>query len=148
MNTQLNWKKIRDEIQRLAHVETLQAEVQRIGSEIRKFDFHTVLSPTAKLKVKSFEKRYAVLMRTIQQTQRQMDREFNRLVRQIKVHRSDVSKVVAKQKITLAKKSKEMKKRFASKAKPVKKGRITSTSKAAKKKTVAGKKPLRKANQK
>lgn len=116
MNTQVNWKKIRGEFQRLADVDTLKSEVQRIGNEIRKFDFHTVLSPAAQAKVKNFEKRYAELMRTIHQAQRQVDREFNKLLRQIKVHRADVSKVVNEQKTKLEKASVLMKKRFTKKA--------------------------------
>lgn len=116
MNTQVNWKKIRNEFQRLADVEKLKMEVHRIGSEIRKFDFHSVLSPKAATKVKNFEKRYADLMRTIHQAQRQMDREFNRILRQIKVHRTDVSKVVAQQKSKLEKASVVLKKRFTKKA--------------------------------
>ena len=80
-----------------------------------------VLSPAAATKVKNFEKRYAELMRTIHQAQRQMDREFNRILRQIKVHRSDVNKVVAQQKDKLEKASTVLKKRFTKKAagKPV-----------------------------
>ncbi len=127
MTTQVNWKKIRDELQRFANVDKLKTEVQRIGTELRNLDFQSVLSPTAQAKVKVFERRYVDLMRTIQQGQRQMDREFNRILRQIKVHRSDVSKVVAEQKSKLEKASKDMQKRFAkttkakAKAKPVRK---------------------------
>jgi hypothetical protein len=116
MTTQVNWKKIRTELQRLADVDKLKSEVSRIGAEIRKFDFHTVLSPAAQTKVKNFEKRYAELMRTIHQAQRQMDREFNKILRQIKTHRSDVGKVVDEQKAKLEKVSKQMKKRFTKKA--------------------------------
>lgn len=116
MNTQVNWKKIRAEFQRLADVEKLKSEVHRIGKEIRNFDFHSVLSPAAQTKVKKFEKRYSTLMRTIHQAQRQVDREFNRLLRQIKVHRSDVNKVVTEQKSKLEKASVHLKKRFTKKA--------------------------------
>src|SRR4051794_22118939 len=113
MTTQVNWKRIRTELQRLADVEQLKGEVARIGAEIRKFDFHSVLSPAAAQKVKTFEKRYTVLMRTIHEAQRQMDREFNRILRQIKTHRSDVTKVVADQKDKLEKVSTDFQKRFS-----------------------------------
>jgi hypothetical protein len=113
MTAQVNWKRIRSELQRLADVDQLKGEVSRIGHEIRKFDFHSVLSPAAAEKVKNFEKRYADLMRTIHQAQRQMDREFNRILRQIKTHRTDVSKVVADQKDKLEKVSTDFKKRFS-----------------------------------
>ena len=123
MNAQVNWKKIRTELQRLADVDKLKNEVTRIGSEIRKFDFHSVLSPNAATKVKHFEKRYSELMKTIHQAQRQMDREFSRIMRQIKVHRSDVNKVVAQQKIKLEKASGVLRKRFSKKAAPVRKAK-------------------------
>lgn len=116
MNTQVNWKKIRSEFNRLADVDTLKGEVQRIGSEIRKFDFHTVLSPAAQQKVKTFEKRYSTLMRTISQAQRQMDREFNRIMREIKTRRRDVNKAVTQQKSKLEAASKQFKKNFSKKA--------------------------------
>src|SRR4051794_15910781 len=63
MSAQASWQRIRNEFQRLTDVDQLKSEVHRIGNEIRKFDFHTVLSPSAQARVKSFERRYAELMR-------------------------------------------------------------------------------------
>lgn len=116
MNTQVNWKKIRNEFQRLTDVDKLKSEVQRIGTEIRKFDYQSMLSPAAQAKVKSFEKRYGELMRTIGQAQRQMDREFNRVLRQIKTYRTDVEGAVTQQKSKLQKVSADLKKRWAKKS--------------------------------
>jgi len=116
MTNQVNWQKIRTEINRLTDVEQLKSEVQRIGAEIRKFDFHTVLSPAAQQKMKKFEKRYTTLMRSISQAQRQMDREYSRILRQIKSHRSDIEKVVTQQKNKLEKASLTFRKRFTKKA--------------------------------
>lgn len=140
MNTQVNWKKIRNELQRLTDVEKLKTEVHRIGQELRKFDFHSVLSPAAQTKVKTFEKRYADLMRTIHQAQRQMDREFNRILRQINVHRDDVSKVVDEQKTKLEKVSVDLQKRFSKKsAGSSKTARSTARNMTSAKKTGARK---------
>jgi hypothetical protein len=116
MTGQMNWQKIRNEINRLTDVDKLKDEVHRIGTEIRKFDFHTVLSPSAQQKMKKFEKRYSHLMRSISKAQRQMDREINRVLRQIKVHRADVDKAVTQQKTKLEKASKVLRKRFAKRA--------------------------------
>lgn len=113
MTSQVNWQKIRNELQRLADVDSLKSEVHRIGAEIRNFDFHSVLTPNAQDKVKNFEKRYTELMRTIHQAQRQVDREINRILRQIKTHGTDVTKVVNEQKEKLEKVSADFKKRFA-----------------------------------
>jgi hypothetical protein len=138
MTTQVNWKRIRSELQRLADVEQLKGEVARIGSEIRKFDFHSVLSPAAAEKVKTFEKRYTVLMRSIHQAQRQMDREFNRILSQIKTHRSDVTKVVNEQKTKLEKVTTDFQKRFSKSA--AKSARTSGTATRKRRRKVAGKK--------
>ena len=131
MTTQFNWGKLRQELQRLTDVDTLKSEVQRIGTEISRFDFQAVLSPSAQARVKQFEKQYADLMRTIHQAQRQLDREVNRILRQIKVHRKDVNKAVQQQKVKLEKASKNLQKKFNAKA-----GKRT-------RKTVAKKTPIR-----
>lgn len=134
MNTQVNWQKIRTEINRLSDVDQLKTEVQRIGNEIRKFDFHAVLSPAAQVKMKKFEKRYATLMRSISQAQRQMDREFNRVLRQLKTRRTEVEKAVSQQKMKLEKASVGLRKRFS--AKPARKASPGAGRKRASSKTV------------
>lgn len=139
MSTQANWQKIRNEFSRLTNVDELRSEVHRIGTELRKFDFHSVLSPTAKARVKMFERRYAELMRTMQQAQRQVDREFNRILRQIKAQQTTVNKVVYQQKAKLndlgkkfAAGSKKMKKAGPKKAKTSKKTTTKGTKKRSK----------------
>jgi len=101
MNTQASWNRIRNEFTRLTDVNELKSEVHRIGTELRKFDFHTVLSPSAKARVKKFERRYVDLMRTVQQAQRQVDREFNKILRQVKSRQGMVTKVMKQQKSKL-----------------------------------------------
>ena len=98
MSTQASWQRIRNEFTRLTDVDQLKSEVHRIGNELRKFDFHAVLSPSAQARVKMFERRYAELMRTMQQAQRQVDREFNKILRQVKSRRGTVTKVMMQQK--------------------------------------------------
>lgn len=131
MATQVNWKKIRQEFNRLADVDKLKTEVQRIGTEIRGFNFQSVLSPSAQTKVKKFEKRYSELMKTIHTAQRQMDREFNKVLSQIKGHRVDVNKAVNQQKEKLEAVSADLQKRFAKKTAAAKKATKTSTKKTA-----------------
>lgn len=101
MDTQASWNRIRTEFTRLTDVDQLKNEVHRIGNELRKFDIHTVLSPSAKARVKQFERRYVDLMRTVQQAQRQVDREFNKILRQVKARRGMVTKVMNEQKSKL-----------------------------------------------
>ena len=136
MNTQVNWQKIRDEFQRITDIDSLKSEVQRIRSELSNFDYHSVLSPAAKARMKAFEKRYAEVLRSIQQTQRQVDREVNRVVRQIKTHRNDVSKLMTEQRSKLETLSKDFRKRFmAQKGNTAKTSKTTSVKKTAKKTT-------------
>ncbi|HMN69302.1 MAG TPA: hypothetical protein PKC28_12235 [Bdellovibrionales bacterium] len=129
MTTQVNWQKVRAELTRLANVDTLKAEVTRIGTELRNFDYQKVLSPAAQDKMKAFEKRYSTLMRTIHQAQRQMDREFNRLLRQVNVQRKDVNKTVTAQRAKLEKVSADFRKRFSKSTKTAKRKSRTVTRK-------------------
>lgn len=141
MTSQVNWQKIRNEFQRLTDIDELKSEVQRIRNELAKFDFQSVLSPAATAKVKAFEKRYTVLMRTISKAQRQVDREVNRIMRQIKVHRNDVSKVMTEQKSKLETLSNDFRKRFvANKKNAAAKTARTPSRKTAKKATRTTKK--------
>lgn len=140
MTSQVNWQKIRNEFQRLTDIDELKTEVQRIRKELAKFDFQSVLSPAASAKVKAFEKRYTVLMRTISQAQRQVDREVNRIMRQIKVHRNDVSKVMTEQKSKLESLSTDFRKRFTAKKSAAAKTARTPSRKTTKKATRTAKK--------
>lgn len=87
MNPQVNWQKLKGELNKLTDVARLKHDLQKIATEIRKFDFHTVLTPQAQERVKVFEKKYAHLIKTVHQAQRQVDREVNKIIRQVKGHR-------------------------------------------------------------
>lgn len=146
MNAQVNWQKIRGELQRLANVDKLKNEVQRIGSELRNFDLQSVLSPNAQDRVKQFEKRYAEIMKTIHVAQRQVDKELNRILKQIKTHRTDVTKAMTEQRTKLEKVSADFKKRFSKQAAAASAKKTTTTArKTTTKKTTARKKTSKKA---
>lgn len=83
----LDWNKIREEINRLSDLNVLKSEIYKVRDEVKNFDYHTLLSPTAKKRVRDFENRYNKLMKTVGSAQRQLDREFNKLLRQVKKHR-------------------------------------------------------------
>ena len=112
MNTQVNWQRIRAELQRLADAESLKTEVQRISGELRKFDYHSVLSPKAAERVKELEQRYDDLMRRMHLAQRKMDREITRILKRLKFHGDDAAENLAKQKSRLEKLSQTFKGRF------------------------------------
>ncbi len=135
MNTQVNWQKVRSEFQRLANVEQLKNEVARLSQEVRKFDINSVLSPSAKSKVKLFEKKYSELLRTVHQTQRQMDRELARFVREVSSQKTELSKTLKQQRSRLEKLSSDVQKRFASLSKSATKSKPKRTPKKSKAKS-------------
>ncbi len=137
MSTQASWNRIRNEFTRLTDVDQLKSEVHRIGNELRKFDFHAVLSPSAQARVKMFERRYAELMRTMQTAQRQVDREFNKILRQVKARRSTVTKVMTQQRDKLD----TLRKRFSKGSAQMKKN---ASKRATTKTRTAGTKKRRK----
>lgn len=89
---QINWTKLKGEINKFADLEHLKTEVQRLTKEISKFDIHAHLSPSAKARLKKVEARYVEVSKTLGKTQRQVDREVNRVIRQIKAQRSRAEK--------------------------------------------------------
>lgn len=89
---QINWTKLKGEINKFADLENLKAEVQRLTKEIAKFDIQAHLSPSAKARLKRVEARYVDISKTLGKTQRQVDREVNRVLRQIKVQRNRAEK--------------------------------------------------------
>jgi hypothetical protein len=150
----LDWNKIRQEINRLSDINVIKSEVHKVRDEIKNFDYQSYLSPTAKKRVKDVEKRYNKLMKTVGSAQRQLDREFNKLIRQIQTHRDTAqSRIDALKKLAEEQKSKLKNKvsfnGAASSGKTSKKGASSarkkkSTTSAAKKtaakKTTASKK--------
>ena len=83
----LDWNKIRQEINRLSDLNVLKSEIQKVRDEVKSFDYQGFLSPTAQKRVKDFEVRYNKLMKTVGSAQKQLDREFDKLIRQVQKHR-------------------------------------------------------------
>lgn len=130
MKTQINWQKLRSELQRLSNVEQLKSEVNRLKQEVRGFDLQSVLSPAAKAKVKMFEKKYTELVKAMHQTQRQMDRELARFMREVTIQTTDLTKTFKQQRSRLEKLSSDVQQRFANLTKSRKKtGKRATTRK-------------------
>ena len=94
MAPQVNWQKIMQEVSKLSDVDHLKTEVKRISQELRKFDINEYLSPTAKRRLKVVEQRYQNISKTINRTQRQVDREVNRMIRNLKARRAVAEKTL------------------------------------------------------
>lgn len=140
MAIDINWSKIRNEVSRLSDVNVLKSEVQKITKEVKNFDYHTILSPSAKKKVKEFEKKYTRVMKSVHSAQRQVDREFNKLFRQVQDHRQTAEQKIVELK-NLAETQKQKIDRLAADLK-TKVGVSASSKKkkASKKKTTPAKK--------
>lgn len=138
----LDWTKIKKEVNRLSDLEVLRTEIQKVRDEVKNFDYQGFLSPSAQQRVKDFEKRYNKLMKTVGSAQRQIDREFSKLIRQVQKHRdtaedriSMLKKLAEEQKNKLDKVAKDFSGGTSTKKKKKKTASKKAASKVTKKKT-------------
>lgn len=89
---QVNWAKVKAELNKYADLERLKGEVHRLSEELKKFDINSHLSPSAKDRLKSVEAKYHDISKTLHRTQRQVDREVNRVLRNLKTQRARAEK--------------------------------------------------------
>ncbi len=143
----LDWGKIRQEINRLSDLDTLKSEIQRVRDEIKGFDYSGYLSPTAQKRVKDFEVRYNRLMKSVGSAQRQLDREFNKLIRQVQKHKETAEErinslrtIADEQKEKIDKLTKDLTSKVNSTVVRSAAGRKTSKKKSSKKATSTSKK--------
>lgn len=121
---QVNWNKLKSELNKLTDVTKLKNDLQKMASDIRKFDYQTVLTPQAKERVKLFEKKYSEIIKTVHQAQRQVDREVNKIIRHVKGNRllTDVKlDTIRKMAQEQLKVTQELAKRWTNGKKPAKK---------------------------
>lgn len=85
----LDWQKIKTEVSKLRNVESVKAELNKIAHDLKKVDIRAQLGPQAKQKIADIEKRYERFLVTFSTAQKQFDREFNKVVRQLKITRSE-----------------------------------------------------------
>lgn len=141
MNYELNWNNIKKELNKFTDVERLQTEVDKIKSEIKKFDVNTVLSESNQERLKQLEGKYANLMKSIHRAQRQFDLEFNKLLRRFKTTQAEAKKTLKnvrglaeEQKVKFDKASNVIRKKVLAKAKTTAK-KTGAKRKARKKKS-------------
>jgi ABC-type phosphate transport system auxiliary subunit len=89
----LNWTTIKKEIEKFGSVDDVKSEFQKLVKELNKLDLNSYLSPQAQKRVKVLESRYQKFMTTMNRTQRDFDREFEKVVRLLKKRRSEVESV-------------------------------------------------------
>ncbi len=106
----IDWNKIRSELNKMGNLEKIKAELKKIGDELSHGDYHSILTPAAMARVKRVEKKYSALVKSAHKAQVQLDREVNRILRQVKSYKSitriklqDVKDVAEAQKKTFIK---------------------------------------------
>ena len=115
MKTDLN--SIKAELKRLADVDTLKKELNRLATDIKNFDLSQSLTPQAKARVQKLEKRFKILKATLQDLQSKADAAFEKFAtlvgRSKKTARTTAKKSSRKAKSTSAKKAPAKKKAAA-----------------------------------
>lgn len=80
----LNWTQIAKEIQQYTDIEKLKKDLDRIKADIRKGNLKAYISPAAAQKLEDLESKYSDILKSVHRTQRQLDREVHRFVRQFR----------------------------------------------------------------
>lgn len=92
MQFDLNIQKVKKEIQKLGDLDYVRSEIRRLADEVRQFDVHMKLSPSARKRLKDLENRYETWVRSLSKAQKQLDREFSKALRNIKKTHIEVQK--------------------------------------------------------
>ncbi|RYZ66640.1 MAG: hypothetical protein EOP05_18825 [Proteobacteria bacterium] len=141
MKTDLN--SIKTELKRLADVDYLKKELNRLAKEVKNFDLSQSLTPQAKARVDKLEKRFRALKSSLQDIQSKADatfEKFAKLVRGSKASSQSATKTSAK---SAGKTSAKSARGSAKKAAPKDDMKMTSM-KTAVPKTSAKKAPAKK----
>ena len=89
----LNWTTIKKEIEKFGSVDDIRVEFQKLVKEINKIDLNSYLSPQAQKRLRELETRYQKFMTKMNRTQRDFDREFDKVVRLLKKRKNEVENV-------------------------------------------------------
>ncbi len=80
MKPELNLRKVKDELVKLTDVEYLKKELARLTSEIKNYDLEAHLTPQAKAKLKTLEKRFHEIRKAVIRAEKQIGSEVNKLL--------------------------------------------------------------------
>lgn len=146
---EINWEKIKKEATRLSNIEAIKKELAHLKAEIKKIDVRVHLKPSTKKRLKDFENRYNQLLNSLNQAQRQIDRELTKGLKILKRTKLDserqlkvIREAVKKQGQIFEQAARDFRKKKTSKNK------TTGARKAASKKTTAKRKTAAKVTKK
>ncbi len=114
MRPELNLKKVKEELAKLTDVEYLKKELHRLANEIKNYDLNTHLTPQAKAKLKTLEKRFQEIRKAVIRAEKQIGLEVNKLVVILRKASAETQAKVSS--IRLGKKKKSQRKASSKKA--------------------------------
>ncbi len=141
MNKDFSWDKLKTEVSKYTDVAKIRQELHRITEEIKKFEVADSLSPSAKKKLQSFEKKYAELSRSITRTQRQVDRKLSKLMRKLLAKKKEAESALHLVRVAAEKGADDLKKASTTWAQKIVSGTKSKSKKRPTKKAAARKKP-------
>ena len=80
MKTDLNLKKVKDELIKLTDVDYLKKELHRLANEIKAYDLNSHLTPQAKARLKTLEKRFQDIRKGVVKAEKQIGTEVSKLL--------------------------------------------------------------------
>ncbi len=80
MRPELNLKKVKEELVKLTDVEYLKKELLRLANEIKHYDLNEHLTPQAKSRMRTLEKRFQEIRKAVIRAEKQIGSEVNKLV--------------------------------------------------------------------
>lgn len=80
MKKDLNFTQIKSELLKLTDVDYLKKELQRLANEIKEYKLDVALTPQAKSKLKSLEKRFHDVRKALIKAEKQISTEVNKFV--------------------------------------------------------------------
>lgn len=112
----LNWSTLKRELSKFGSVDDVRSEFQKLVKEINKLDLNSYLSPQAKKRLVELEARYQKFMTTMNKTQRDFDREFDRVSKLLKQRKTEVENIFGAYKAKAKTTRKTARKKVARKA--------------------------------
>lgn len=100
MNSSFKLSQIRDELLKIKDFESLKVEVKKLLAEIEKFDLKKAIPED---KVKFIEKKYKTLMSRIQTVQLQVEKDFDKALKNINSKKNEAVKMINEYKSTVLK---------------------------------------------
>ncbi len=77
---ELNISKVKDELIKLTDVDYLKKELARLTTEIKNYDLEAHLTPQAKMRLKTLEKRFLEIRKAVLKAEKQIGSEVNKLL--------------------------------------------------------------------